>query len=615
MNSPSNLLQLIVTEDRPTPSFVDRVYGEPLFHTESEVYSLAFGDDNTLWTIEEAGLVRQWNLDGRLLQRHFLSDLEDCWTFSPDATRLASGTTDVALWDVAKGRLKARRQTGEAWVTCFAFSQDGHLLASGDDEGVIRLWEVEGLKLIGQFQAHEIGVSSLAFTPDATGITSAGEDHMVRLWDVKTFAKKQEWHGHTDRIPALLWSPNGEFFITAGWDTTARVWEPSRSEPLMLLNAHSDQVNALAFAPDGSLACADSDFAIHIWSDPRRGKARCILRGHNDEIRSLSFSRDGKRLASAGADRVVHIWDTEAGKLVAGPNPAHRHSIALAGDLLFSTSTSSLLAYQIGNSTTIWKPQENPTVYSVAASPDGKTIVSTGPTPIAQVWDVSTQKLIQKLEHTKGPIGSPVFSPNGKQIATASQSDGLVWIWEVGTPEAILVIPEAADASTLEAMAYHPNGKYLAVGGIDFLGTSGTNGSLCIWDLEAKDKYLTLSAGVTSLAFDHVGVYLVAGAYQDNQHTLLVWNLEDGAEQVFNLPGHQDRINAVTFSKDGSYIISGSDDCTIRIWDVLSGRLQVVRQFDAAIQSLTFSADGKTLFAGLGNTSAIQMEFKKLLEE
>ena len=55
-----------------------------------------------------------------------------------------------------------------------------------------------------------------------------------------------------------------------------------------------------------------------------------VLRGHNDEIKSLSFSPDGTKLASAGCDRVVHIWDVRDGKLLAGPNPKGRHAIALS---------------------------------------------------------------------------------------------------------------------------------------------------------------------------------------------------------------------------------------------------------------------------------------------
>jgi WD40 repeat protein len=178
----------------------------------------------------------------------------------------------------------------------------------------------------------------------------------------------------------------------------------------------------------------------------------------------------------------------------------------------------------------------------------------------------------------------------------------------------MLVIPEAADNSTLEAIAFHPNGKYLAVGGLDWLSTSGGDGALCIWDLEAKDKLTTFEAGVTCVSFDGAGRYLAAGTYGESGMSVIVWDFGT-QEKVFDLPGHHDRINAVAFSPDGSWLVSASDDCTLRLWNVLTGRLAVVRQFDAAVQSVRFSDDGKHLFTGNGNTTCYRLELKRLLED
>ena len=134
--------------------------------------------------------------------------------------------------------------------------------------------------------------------------------------------------------------------------------------------------------------------------------------------------------------------------------------------------------------------------------------------------------VVQTLSHTKAPIGSPAYSADGQFLATASVSDGLLWVWKIGTPEAVLVIPEAADACTLEAVAFHPTGKYVAVGGLDWLATSGTDGALCVWDLEARDKFLTLEAGVTSVTFDPSGRYLAAGTFSQNGQSVVVWDFE-----------------------------------------------------------------------------------------
>ncbi len=616
MSSPVSLLSSLIADYAAPPSFVDKTYGEPLFHTESEVAAVRYAPDDTLWTMEEAGLLRHWTGDGRLIDREFLSDTEIAWAFNADASLAASGNeTEVALWSVGKAKELARVVTGASWVTCLAFSPSTPVVASGHDDGTLKLWSLPKLTLIAAIPAHTQEISSLAFSADGAQITTAGDDHLIRVWDVASKAQAREWRGHADRVPAMAWHPGGDFLITAGWDTTARVWEPGRDEATMLLNAHSDQVNALAFSPTGHLlACADSDFAIHLWGDPRQAKAHFTLQGHTDEVRTLAFNAAGTRLATAGADRVVHIWDTATGRLIAGPNPSARNGVAIHGKTLFGTAGSLLQAWDIETGKRAWPATATAAANEVAVSPNGQWLVTSGAGPEATLWDVAKHKPAATLSHTKGPIACPTFSADSTLIATASQSDGLMWLWKIGTPEAILVIPEAADNSTLEAIAFHPNNKYVAIGGLDWLATSGTDGALCVWDLDARDKHLTIEAGVTALAFDHTGQYLAAGVYSQKGISVSVWAF-DKQEKLFDLPGHHDRINAVAFSPDGSWLVSASDDATVRVWNVLTGRLAVARQFDAAIQTLAFSPDGHHLYAGNANTTASRLSMKRLLED
>ena len=96
-----------------------RAFGEPRFHTDGDVAAVAFAADGSVWSIDEAGVLRHWAADGRQLARHFLSDLETLWAFSPDAGLLASGNDDLLLWDAAGGQL-VRRIEQDSWVTAVA---------------------------------------------------------------------------------------------------------------------------------------------------------------------------------------------------------------------------------------------------------------------------------------------------------------------------------------------------------------------------------------------------------------------------------------------------------------------------------------------------------------
>jgi WD40 repeat protein len=597
---------------RPIP-MVHKTFGEPRFHSDGDVAALVFSPDGTLWSIDETGLLLHWSADGRVLARHFLSDLETLWCFSPTAKFLASGNDDLIIWDVATGQLVNRIEQA-SWVTAIAFSADGRTLASGHDDGTVRFWDAATQKFLGEIKACPKPVSAIAFAPRGQFIASAGEDRVVRVWDEFTHKQVCVLHSHTDRIPALAWNPDGSLLISAGWDTSARVWRPPQPDPLILLNSHAEQVSTLVYSPDGKyLACADSDFDIHLWTNAEKAERGAVLRGHNDEIRCLSFSPDGTKLASAGVDRVIHIWDVRDGKLLAGPNAKGRHSIAvIAGNplRLASTGTQGIRVWDTLSTEEV-APTNLCAAYSITASPNGKWLAIGGTDYFTQLWDAAEGVLAASLEATKPPIGFVTFSADSKFLAHTSPADGLVWIWNCETKNPDLILIEAADGCTLEGLAFHPDGKRIAAGGLDYMSTGERDGAVCVWDIPTKDKLYTIDIGVYSLAFDPVGKYLAGAGIDD---AVYVWDAET-QDTVFVLGGHQQKINAIVFDTTGSYLVSGGDDLTVRIWDVLSGRLIVARELDSPIQSLAFSPDGKYLFTGNGNTTCYQVEFKKMLEE
>jgi len=103
--------------------------------------------------------------------------------------------------------------------------------------------------------------------------------------------------------------------------------------------------------------------------------------GHTKGVHCLAYSPDGKRLASAGSDRTVKIWDAFTG----------REILSLPGHFSY--------------------------VVAVAYSPDGKRLASASADHVVKVWDAHTGQLVFSLPRTGGPVA---YSPDGKRLATRS---------------------------------------------------------------------------------------------------------------------------------------------------------------------------------------------------
>jgi len=239
---------------------------------------------------------------------------------------------------------------------------------------------------------------------------------------------------------------------------------------------------------------------------------------------------------------------------------------------------------------------------AVAYSPDGRWIAGAAGRFI-RLWDGRTGKFRATLPDHEKPVTVLAFSHDSSLLAAAGTSGMDVWIWNVEHAEPVLLIPDALDGCVVHALAFHPQGRLLAVGGVDWMATGGSDGAISFWDIHERCEVATFGGGTTALAFRAAGDRLASATLD---RTVILWDAQT-QDPLGELDGHDAAVHCVAFSPDGRLVASGSDDRTVRVWDVDNGEEVSMRELDSQVKSLCFAPDGRALFTGNGNTTCYRV--------
>jgi WD40 repeat protein len=499
-----------------------------------------------------------------------------CMAFSADGNLLAlaehryQDAGDITIIDMTTASVYRVLQGNRHAVMVLAFSPDSRLdpgppekarrargrLFSGSDDRAVRIWDLRTWSQERTLQgpAAGMGFTSLAVRPDGKRLACGSKSGSLKVWDLERdprgirftptedffrdkvfawffrtfwwipcFGKSPEQHkgeylGHmhfaSDSRRLLTLTKRGKVVGISCWDAESGDCREKENHPLPLDQEWSSaDRQVIAFARDGqrvAVVAKDDRRAVKVW-DTASGAELATASGHAHPVRAVALSPDGRRLAIAAAA------DLEG-------NPGRKPTQVLLWDVDRSQQLRRLPIKAVWVSSLTFSPDGQRLAVAVRHSAGGKP-VATDPAAI-EVWDLTNDAIVLRLEGMTGLISSQAFNPAGTKLAAACYDEEVIRVWDLvkgGLPfKHDLATPVTSVSFSL------PDGQRLAGTGLD--------GLVRLWDAEPPGG-------------------------QRGQNVLTLRGL--GAPGS----GHYDFTARVVFSPDGRRLAANDWDGTVTIWD------------------------------------------------
>lgn len=284
------------------------------------------------------------------------------------------------------------------------WSPDGQMIASGGNDAHVYLWQLNGT--IKQNFQLPAAVSALAWAPDGQRL-AVGANTQVTFFNTgqKTMPGRPV-RAHTGRVTSLAWAgQGGQQVVSGGLDRRAIVWDSTTYRPLHTFLRHTTAIESVTWNAAGDVVASSSlGGVIRVWRAATVKETHGLFMDAAPTLRAVAFEPGGMRLACAGSDGVLRIWN---GEICQQPGQGRFGPQCMDTPMRLPVGKAMLL--------------------SLAWSPDGRFIaVGAQDGTLTFFYPQQSQKPLFVMRQG-APVTSVAWSQDGKHVVTATGQNATVW--------------------------------------------------------------------------------------------------------------------------------------------------------------------------------------------
>ena len=605
---------------------------ESAFFTSDGRYLVSGGDDKA---------VKIWEVaTGRELRTLRQRDKMTAFAIFPDDQKILVGDEkgNLHLWDMATGKMLGKF-TGKSpgALATVSVSPDGRHAASTHAGGALAYWDTANKKQIFVLARNEqrsakgsaYHIKAAAFLSDnnsiALGIEVVDQPYKYRGFNIEIYDIKKRKTVRTHEIlkgevyiTSFAVSPDEKYFFASLADAKS-----GQTGKLSVVDSHngnivrelsfSDSFRGVAFSPGGDYAAAANYKEVVIfetgnWREVKKISARlpvafspdgqAIVHGNDSEVASY-----GARVYKPGLDLVdLKSWKrikrfsgnvdfVTSGKFLT----QDREIISPHGLILYWDRDKGIL-----NKSLTLKDSLNRKVTTA----NGSAFSSDGNYAIVRndhgsyIYHLKNNQLRKMMDKGMALVD---FAPDNKTFLFSTY-DRKIILWDA---EHNKMIRQFADWGNRDNLFIGFNklscdGKYAAVAYRDYARQEGGE-VIVVWDsLTGKEvNKIEVQNSVFSLALSPDGKHILTGEFSgvDDDHEIVMRGMTNG-KMIRRFKGHKDIISALAFSSDGKFILSGSYDQNIILWEAGSGKkIKMFAGHSGLINSLDFSLNSENFIS------------------
>ncbi|KAL5034567.1 general transcription repressor [Batrachochytrium dendrobatidis] len=352
-------------------------------------------------------------------------------------------------------------------------------------------------------------------------------------------------------VCCVKFSPDGRY-LGIGCSKSAEIYDVQTFQRVCMLTDDTTRkdyyIRSVVFSPDGRFVASGAEDHLVRVCDIEQQSIKLRLPGHHLDIYSIDWSNDGKFIASASGDRTVKIWDPITG--------ACKMTLSCDDDQPQSSASGDA-------------PKDSG-LTSVAIRPSDSRCVAAGAIDdTIRLWDALTGQLLERFVGHQNSVYAVAFSPTGLSLVSGSLDRNLrVWDISAETEQFLKsgVIPTPAEIAKRHSVV-NSKPRHLFRGHKDFIlsvAFPGKGSSLGSVDRQGRPLPAELTPGLNEIDW-------IVSSSKDRHVTL--WDASLDGTNPFSAPvalvsGHRNSVISVAVSSVGGLLATGSGDMRTRLWRV-----------------------------------------------